>query len=203
VVADPVRSLSVDHPFEMSEDFSSSELEGVFYMPAASTRTELALANTSDQIVSVLVSVQPENQSEPLSQQIAVMPHQTELVNVRPLLRESNGLAPLAARVVVQRTGNPADLRVHGMLLDADGYSSNMRFLERSALAGNKLFSPILPLQGPVRPIVLLTNTNSTAATVHLEAYYSVNEQLEETTLRTVSVPAGGALHADDCGRRR
>ena len=199
VVADPARSLVVDHPFELAEDFSSSELDGVFYMPSASTRSEIALANTSDQVVSVLVSVRPENQnaSGALSQQVAVMPHQTELVNVRPLLRESNGLVPLAARVTVKHTGNPSDLRVHGMLMDANGYSSNMRFLERSALMGNKLFSPILPLQNSVNPIVLLTNTNSGAATVHLEAYYSLNGELEETTLRTVSVPAGGALHAN------
>jgi hypothetical protein len=30
-----------------------------------------------------------------------------------------------------------------------------------------------------------------------LEAYYSLNGELEETTLRTVSVPPGGAVHAD------
>src|SRR6185436_228148 len=97
----------------------------------------------------------------------------------------------------VKHSGKPADLRVQGILIDRNGYSSNMRFLQASELKGNKLFSPVLPLDSVVNPIVLLTNTNSEAITVRLEAYYSLNGNFEETTLRWVSVPAGSALHAD------
>lgn len=199
VVANGKKSLSVDHLFEMIDDFTSSELDGVFYLPKASTRAELALSNTSDKAIAVSVEVRAENENgtDPSRQQVAIKPHQTEMVNVRPMLKGSNGRVPIAARIMLKHTGAPADLRVHGMLMDANGYSANMRFLEASALAAGKLFSPILPLQDPVSPIVLLTNANSTAATVHLEAYYSVKGDLEETTLRTVSVPAGGAIHVD------
>jgi hypothetical protein len=200
VIADPDRSLSLDHPLERADDFSESSLEGLFYLPNASTHSEIALSNSTSSSLVVSVAVRSEDESnkkEPNKQELKIGPWATELVSLRSLLKGGNGRTPIAGRVLVSHSGRPGDLRIHGMQTDPKGYSANMRFMESGAMGGDKLFSPVLPLADATSPVVLLSNSNNKDATIHVEAYYSVDGELDETTLRTVTVPAQSAIHVE------
>jgi hypothetical protein len=129
--------------------------------------------------------------------EVRIGPRETELINLRKLLKGKAERFPGSGRVHIQHSGRPGDLRVHGMVMNEQGFSANVRFMEPATMAGGKLFSPILPLGDPISPLVVLANTNAKAATIHIDAYYSRQGALEEATLRTVSVPAGGAIHVD------
>jgi hypothetical protein len=139
VIANRAQSLSFNHPFERRSHFSSSRLDGVFYASSPSAGVEVALSNTTDQAVQVGLVLRGENPDGPEgrtggpNQPIALAPHKTQVVNLRPFFT-GNASGPSAGGVVVSHSGAPGDVLVQGMLSERDGFSANMRFLELAML---------------------------------------------------------------------
>jgi hypothetical protein len=198
-VANARESLVLDHAFEGPEAFATSQLDGVFYLPRSSTHAEIALSNTSDGAIMVLLEVQPEgvDSTHSAKREVTVGSHQTAMVDMRPLLKGSNGQVPLAVRILLSYSGSPGDVRVHGMLQDPSGFSANMLFQERSAISQDKLFSPILPLKEFVSPVVVMANTNSDDVPVRLDLHYAIDGKSEDVTVRSLIVPRQGTAHID------
>jgi hypothetical protein len=173
----------------------------LFYASSPSAGVEVAVSNTTDQAVQVGLVIRGENPGGPEgrtagpNQPIALGPHKTEVVNLRPFLPSSLS-GPSAGGVIVSHSGVPGDILVQGMLSDRDGFSANMRFLELAMLTSLDLNSPIYQ-RGEAKPIVLLSNTGTETGAVELRARYTVNGQKQERVLRNLAVGPRNAAHAD------
>jgi hypothetical protein len=92
VITNEALSISFNHPFEKRSNFSTSQLDGIFYAPSASTGVDLALSNIGNQNLEVALLVRgevpggSEGRTAGPNQPIALSPHETRVVNLRPFL---------------------------------------------------------------------------------------------------------------------
>ncbi len=115
VVADLRRSLSFNHVFMAQSKLASSRLEGVFYLPHPSARSELALANISDEVVQVNVTLSP-GREQAVRHPVALAPHQTQFVNLTSLLQRPGQSKTIG--IIAEHTGKGGDVLAQGIVTD-------------------------------------------------------------------------------------
>lgn len=82
-VTNPESSLSFDFRNEMPMSFESSRLEGMWWLPDGASRYDLVLSNMKDNEVMVAVHTSGgQGQSDGSLLDVALAPHQTQIINL-------------------------------------------------------------------------------------------------------------------------
>ncbi len=170
-VTDPTRSLSFDFPAEMKSYFySSTMLEGLWWMVDAQTSVKLILTNTSAGPLNV-VPILTVGQSKATAGALSLGPHETRTMAVDEILG-LGGLVRgniLEGGIQLKHTGGPGDLMANVTLSNNRGFSSTLKFIDPAAQRSREIHAPGILVQGSYLPgmpfltgyttIILLRNT--------------------------------------------
>lgn len=150
--AEPVQSL--DDPFSMTMDFRTSTLNGVWPVLQPDQRTIVALANTSNRVLTV-TATDPDGHHD-----VLLLPHTGDIMNLA--VREHSASADW---LQLSSDGAPGDLRATGFTqLATDRLPRLVRFYDPGAAQSANLFATGVPVQGTLVTIALKNLTSSAIA---------------------------------------
>ncbi|MGH9764706.1 MAG: hypothetical protein ACREAC_28050, partial [Blastocatellia bacterium] len=143
-VTDAAHRLSFDVPDEMPMSYSSSKLEGMWWLPTETSRYNLVISNMSGASVPVTLSPSGKAQgavNQPLS--LTLTPHQVRVLGLADIV--GSGLAPAAALgsvggIRIIHSGQPGSVLAYGMTSEDDtGFSSRFPFVDPTMSVSNSL----------------------------------------------------------------
>jgi len=179
VITNEARRFSFNHVF-MAPMGKTNTLEGVGYLPRPSSSVDIALANISSQPLEAQLSLSVGAQ---VLEEIAVQlgPHATKMVSdLTNLNSRIKGRAAIGIRV--SYTGTPGDLIIQGMVTNSPGYSTNIRYVDPSALKSDRLITPIASLREG-SPVLVARNITQDAVELRTEVRYTLDGQIHTLSL--------------------
>lgn len=147
-MVDQERSLIFDEELtEPATMFSSSRLEGVWWLPSRRCEVSLALSNITDSVLSVTTSVSGTVRGATEPEVLTLLPHETRVLNMRDFIEGKGGASaekgralPETGGISIEHSGQTGALLAHGMVQDARrGYSSVIEFSDPGHAKSSKL----------------------------------------------------------------
>ena len=139
-MVDAARSLTFEEKFvELATEFTSTRLEGVWWVPSRATRLTLVLSNTTDSPLPVTAAIQgvAPRPGEPMT--LTLQPHETRSLELRSLNGAARSLSE-AGGVSVEHAGAAGSLLARLFIQEAEtGYSSWARFTDPEKTKSSKL----------------------------------------------------------------
>jgi hypothetical protein len=182
-LTDVARSLVFEEKLaELAEQFSSSRLEGVWWLPSHGGEMRLVLSNTTDASLSVTASVEGSAPPQHDPATLMLAPHETRVVDIlRDLVGDRGGRLAQVGGVSLRHSGAGGALLARLLIREAErGYSSWARFTDPSKGKSSKYQGAGLRL-GTVggerlTPVVVARNVGSTETTISGRIPYTLDD---------------------------
>jgi len=143
---------SIDATLYEDREFSSSQLNAVWWQPAAS-RVYVAVTNTGDSPETAMVTV-----NEGLPRAVLLPPHGTQLEDLT-----STDLVPTMRSLHLQSSSPSGALRATGFVATPNGYYVNtLRFVDPALSLSSSLYATGLTFSGPNYSLAVKNLTNQT-----------------------------------------
>lgn len=187
--------------FESMEIYSSTRLDSIVWLPDADTRGQIALTNTEPYAITVTQTLN-DRRSDARHSTLVLNSRETRVIDVRELIDERRD-DPLAALLSLEHNGAPGALIATGFIFNPkNGFSSNLRFVDRSAAKSNQLsgvglrFGPAsedegVPSGTSFRAPLLIANASNTQTDAHIFVNYTIGANAGRVNLGQVSLAAG------------
>lgn len=178
-ITNEAKSIGFENKLGELGKFNSRQLEGVWWNPSNSTETDVALTNTSDELLTVTANLtrKPNITNEP--QTITLLPHQTKVLNVRNDFNQGNIFAnKKILGLTLKHEGKDDALLAWAMTKDeSSGYSNIVTFTNPASAKSKQYHGAGLRLgnvgNDKLKPIVVVRNTSNKEVTVKIKIPYT------------------------------
>jgi len=139
-LVDPEHSLIFDEELSEPMMFASSRLEGVWWLPSNKCGMSLAVSNTTDSPVSVLVKFDGLGTHKRGTETIALRDHETRLMDLNQLAEKQHGSISETGGIDIQYSGPKGAVLARGLIQDpSSGYSNVVEFVDPQTVKSSKL----------------------------------------------------------------
>jgi len=190
-LVDSKRSLIFDEELtEPAMMFSSSRLEGVWWLPSRNSQVIVVVSNTTDSPLTTVMTINGVSANQKESKTIELAAHQTEAVDLGEWDRSRNASLKEVGGISIQHSGTKGGLLAQGLIRDTStGYSNVIEFKDPQNAKSAKLDGTGLRLgqinNEELSQIVVARNISDKLAT--LAGRLSITD--ETGRVRILSVP--------------
>jgi len=211
-LVDPDSSLIFDEQLvEPAAMFSSSRLEGVWFLPTPLCQFSLVLSNTTDAALSVAIAIDSGTPTPKEPAQLTLQAHQTQVLDLQQEMSKSAELLGEVGGVSIEHSGPKGSLLARGMIEDPRiGYSSSLQFTDPLMTRSSRLHGAGLRLgrinDDELTPVILVRNIGSGPTVISGRIpFTSDRDRKDVLPLKKVRLAAGKAkvLKMDDTISRK
>jgi hypothetical protein len=200
-IVDAEHSVSFDEQLvEPVVHFTSSRLEGVWWLPSRTADVRLIMSNTSDRELSATANIGNHGVQARIPLTVTLMPHETRVIDLRAAqAAHGGGRLPEADGVSITHTGGPGALIGRVLVHEvATGYSSISELVDPDKAKSSKLHGAGLRLGSvagdELTPVMVARNNSNSTAVVSGRIPYTGNDgRTGVVTLPEISIAPGQA----------
>ncbi|HEV8131151.1 MAG TPA: hypothetical protein VGQ81_07855, partial [Acidobacteriota bacterium] len=184
VVSERLR-FSIESLETEAMEFASAKLDGILWLPDSSAQAGVALSNTATKALTVTVSA--TQQPGKKARTVTLNSRETRVIDPKDFLEGKVDSTP--ALITLEHNGQPGDVIATGFVLNpANGFSSNLNFIDRSTTKSSRLAGAHFRFGAPdpkegfppgtkfLAPLVL-ANAEDSATDARLFVDYTVDSQ--------------------------
>lgn len=185
---------------EPARAFSSSRLEGVWWLPSRKHDAHLVVSNTTDTSLSATINMSGTEPKRQETVALSLAPHETRIIDMRQDLASKYGRAlPHVGGISIEHSGPPGALVGRALIGDsATGYSSVVELYDPGRAKTKKLHGSGLRL-GRIKgerltPVVVARNVGNSDTIVTGRMPYTANDgSRSEVVLHEIYLAPGEA----------